>query len=146
MYLNFYLRKGRVYFPTVARTDAGYYLDIEPVSVASVSDIQGISTALRTAIERGNPAIEAPSRDNFPSPVLLSHANVKSWATFERLAKAWAITKSGASFRLYPRNKLAARGWQDDAERVRIFEGDGAIDALVDAAVQQILHSAPGLE
>jgi hypothetical protein len=64
------LRKGVAYIPTTARTEAGYWLAIEPVE----------------AIERGNPVVKTPTRQNFPPPVMQPYCGMKSFSEFERTA------------------------------------------------------------
>ena len=71
MVWGFYFRKGKVYVPRMARTEAGYYLNIEPVAVVDTDDFGGVVSAIQAAIERGNPAVPTPSRANFPKPVVL---------------------------------------------------------------------------
>jgi hypothetical protein len=61
-----FVRKGKVFIPTVARTEAGYYLGIEPIAVIDCQDRNAVSSGLVDAIKRGNPIIPTPSRANFP--------------------------------------------------------------------------------
>lgn len=78
------LRKGRAFIPTMAKTDAGFYMGIEPVEVVDASDHSGLQEALIRSISRGNPSVSTPGRDNYPEDPLLKHAGVKSLATFEK--------------------------------------------------------------
>src|SRR6185295_9834556 len=64
-----YFRAGRFFVPVVARTDAGYYLDIEPVGVSAVDDAGALTALLQQVIDAGNPPVPAPLRGQFPRPV-----------------------------------------------------------------------------
>ena len=69
MLWHVYLRKGIVFVPTVARTQAGYYLDIEPVAAISATDAEAVRDVVKQAITRGNPLVPTPTRATFPSRV-----------------------------------------------------------------------------
>lgn len=97
MLCHIYLRKGTVYVPTVAKTEAGFFVDVEPVAVIEGSDRARIADAIKKTIIKGNPTIETPTRLTFPKPVVLSYANVKSWATFEKSSLCWKASKRKAS-------------------------------------------------
>jgi hypothetical protein len=59
-------RAGRCFVPVVARTDAGYHLDIEPVGVSAVDGASALTALLQQAIGRGNPQVPALLRGQFP--------------------------------------------------------------------------------
>jgi hypothetical protein len=42
---EFYLRRGMGYVPTTVQTDAGFYLNVEPVDVMPVGDGAGLRSA-----------------------------------------------------------------------------------------------------
>ena len=114
MVWGFYFRKGKVYVPIVARTEAGYYLNIEPVAVVDADDFGGVVSAIQAAIERGNPAVPTPSRANFPKPVVLRYAGVKSWPQFERESLNWSVEKTVDVYRIVPGRCAPDGGWVDD--------------------------------
>jgi hypothetical protein len=62
MLWNFYLRNGTAYVPTVAQTEAGFYLDVEPVEVVPATDFQALQQAIKRSLNRGNPKVPTPSR------------------------------------------------------------------------------------
>jgi hypothetical protein len=75
---------GTVVVPTVAKTEAGYWLDVEPVECASLADPSPFVTAVREAMARSGKVVPTPSSQNFPKPVVHSHAKVRSMREFER--------------------------------------------------------------
>jgi len=102
MVWEFYVRKGLAYIPTMARTEAGYYPAIEPVEVVPVTDRIALEQALARTLYRGNPTIPAPTRENFPQPVALSHAGLKSWSRFVQDASGWSIAHENGRFVIAP--------------------------------------------
>src|SRR5215472_17302051 len=102
VYWSFYLRKGVAYIPTTARTEAGYGLAIGPVDVAPVLTAGDLHQALLKAIERGNPVVRTPTRQNFPPPVMQRYCGMKSFSAFERTAALWAISTRNDSWAIYP--------------------------------------------
>ena len=114
MVWGFYFRKGKVYVPIVARTEAGYYLNIEPVAVVDADDFGGVVSAIQAAIERGNPAVPTPSRANFPKPVIPRLAGVKSWPQFARESLYWKIGMAADCFQIVPGRRAPDGGWVDD--------------------------------
>src|SRR3989442_938141 len=112
MLWHIYLRNEKAYIPTVAQTEAGFYLDVEPVSVALASDSKAVQSTIKEAIKRGNPIVPAPSRSSFPRPVVLKYANLKSWSAFEREASCWTITEKDGCFEIKGALKAASGGWR----------------------------------
>ena len=146
MLTHIYLRKGTVYLPTVARVEAGYYLDIEPVRAISASDSAGLKDAIVEAICKENQTVPTPSRAAFPKAVLLNYAKVKSWSAFEQGAVFWSIEESAGNFRIRPGRKPAdERGWEDDPERIESFPSGTTPDTVAQrlvSLVQLVLEQA----
>src|SRR5215831_11181562 len=93
-----YYRSGRFFVPVVAKTEAGYYLDIDPVAAVPGDALDALVTCVRAAIGRGNPRVPTPTRAEFPKPVVLGPAGVKSWASFERTAASWTIARDAGDY------------------------------------------------
>lgn len=132
MIWHVYLRKGTVFVPTVARADAGFFLDIDPVTVLKSTDCDGISKAVKETVSKGNPVVVTPTRGAFPKPIILSYAKVKSWTAFEKDAFCWKIvgTEVGEFFQLHTQRKSLSNGWEDDPTKYEVFSGPTALDDL----------------
>jgi hypothetical protein len=101
MYCSFYLRKGMAFVPTMAKTEAGYWMGVEPVDVRKVESPEALQRLLLAAIKQGNPIVPTPTRDAFPSPVMERHCGMKSLSAFERTARCWAISQDDGDFHIY---------------------------------------------
>jgi hypothetical protein len=86
-----YLRNAVVYVPTVVKLQTGAYMDVDPVAVILVGDTQSLRRALLDSIARKNAIVSPPPKDNWPPPVLLKYAGVKTWSAFARGASQWSI-------------------------------------------------------
>jgi len=135
MHFSLYLRNGIAFVPTTGRViPGGPYRDMEPVAVAPVSNAEAVRQALRAAISRGNPPAPRYPRDNFPQPVVVKYAGVKSWSAFARGTLPWGITERDGNFQIlgYRRHP---DGWREDPEqKVDLPVGstmDDAIDRMI---------------
>lgn len=91
MYCHIYLRNGTIYVPTVAKTEAGFYMNVEPVAVVSVANGEGLRNALDDALARGNALVPTPKRNAYPPSLLPKYAGVKTDRAFMQGASHWAI-------------------------------------------------------
>jgi hypothetical protein len=118
MVWNVYVRDGKVYVPTMAQTQAGYYLEIGPVDVVQISDTALLCNALARVVRMGNPVVPTPTRAAFPKWVVLEAAGVKSRKAFERTAQLWRIRKTPSSFRFSQASKWDEDGWDGDGDAI----------------------------
>ena len=133
-----YVRKGTLFIPAMAKTEAGFYMDVEPVIVVESANRPAILSGLKTTISQGNPVIPTPSRDTFPKPVVLSHAKVKSWAAFAKIACCWIISAEDSRYQLRKQRRSPSGGWEDDPLHIQVFDPPAGIDDLANALADQI--------
>lgn len=131
------LRKGKAFIPTMAQTEAGFYVGIEPVEVVDVSDRLGVEDAMLRAINRGNPVIPTPTRDSFPEPVLLKYANMKSLAAFERSSESWKLSKREGAYLLAPYRPGKNGGSEEDPDRTEAIPAEMPLIAIVHRLVER---------
>ena len=91
MFLGYYLRTGVVYIPTWGRMPNGAGREIEPVTVVPVSDTAALRGAFRETIARGNPSVPQLRGGDWPEPVVLKYAGVKSLSAFAKSARMWHL-------------------------------------------------------
>jgi len=133
-----YFRAGRFFVPVVARTDAGYYLDIEPVGVSAVDDAGALTALLQQVIDAGNPPVPAPLRGQFPRPVILGPAGVKSWAAFERTSVCWTITSVGREHLVAATGRAPDGRWRDDPTHTATVAADAGVAGIASAILRQV--------
>jgi hypothetical protein len=130
MLWNVYLRRGKVYVPTVAQTGAGFYLDIEPVEVVLACDSEAVRNAVQKALSRGNPPVPTPTRAAFPTPVVLRFANVKSWAAFQRGATNWIILTADNRYEIKQSRNHPQGGWVPDPALTEVLPLDSGHEGV----------------
>jgi hypothetical protein len=125
---------GTAYVPTVARTEAGFYLSIDPVEVVSAVDTEALRNAIKQAIIRGNPKVPTPSPADFPKPVVLKYAKVKTSSAFERGCSNWTIEETDGLYQIKRGRKRADRGWEDDPAQIETLPPGTGIDEIAQRA------------
>src|SRR5882672_2271708 len=120
MLWNVYLRNGIAFIPTVAQTDAGFFLDIDPVAVISATDAEALQDPIKQAMGRGNPKVPTPTRAAFPKPVVLKYAKVKSWSAFEKGCLNWTIVVEDGVYHIKRGRKRPDHGWEDDPKHIEV--------------------------
>ncbi len=136
MRCSFYLRKGIAYVPTMAKTEAGYWLHIEPVDVERISNPESLKPVLLKAIGRGNPIVPTPRREHFPRDVMLRYCGMRSWSAFERTAHLWPISGNADSYVICPwrRSEEYRGGWEEDHERKTVIPASASLEDVVGQA------------
>jgi hypothetical protein len=144
MVWHIYLRNRTAFIPTVAQTDAGFFLDVDPVDVVSASDTEALQHAVKQAIGRGNPKVPTPTRAAFPKPVVLKYAKVKSWPAFERDCLYWTTVEKDGVYHVIQGRKRPDRRWEDDPKRTEALPPGTGLDEVaqrVASSVQAALEA-----
>jgi len=141
MLWHIYLSKRTVFIPSVSKTEAGFYLDTEPVEVVPAQDVSRLELALKTTIERGNPIVPTPTRDKFPEPVVLKYAKKKSWASFEKSATCFIFAKRESIYEIKHLRNSPNGGWEDDPDNIETVSLDAGIDVAVKKMIAMVLRS-----
>jgi|SRR6185312_7878001 len=143
MFHHCYLREGVLYVPTVGKR-GGAYTDIEPVAVVPITNVDGLRRALLDAIARENPAVPL-QKGKWPPPVVLKHAGVKTWASFERHTSTWNIEeKKNGNYKIGGYRRHPDGYWVEDREQEIEFAPGTAIEAVVDRMIAILQEAAAG--
>ena len=149
MYCSFYLSRGLAFVPTMARTEAGYWLAAEPVVVQRVETVETLQNLLLDALARGNPTVPTPARRSFPRPVMERCCGEKSLAAFERTATCWSVSRDACEYRIYEwRRSARYRGAreQDRESEIRLPVETPVVDVARLAAETALFRAADACE
>ena len=141
MVFGVYIRGNIAYVPTVARTDVGFYIDVEPFEVVPLADTDGFVNALKNSIARGNPAVPTPLRHEYKKPLVLKYAGVKSQREFERTAGYWSLSEENGVWRFGPYKNRDDRGWEEDPPRLKQLHPDESLEQMLEQVVKAIQQS-----
>jgi hypothetical protein len=142
MYCHFHLRNGIVYIPTMAKMDKGFYRGVEPVAVVSVSNTDALRQAIVETIARGNPDAPMLRRREWPAPVVLKYAGVRSWSAFERGAQFWTIEERNGRFQIAGQRLQPDGMWNDDPDRTITLPGGTPIDEVAQRMISILQKEA----
>jgi hypothetical protein len=123
--------------------DRGFYRGVEPVVVVSIATTQNLRDALHATIARGNPSVPMLRRSEWPPPVLLKYAGVKSWSAFQRGMSFWSLEKRDGAFQIAGQTKQPDGMWRDDPEQIIRFPRSAVVDDVIDRMIA-ILQDAAG--
>jgi hypothetical protein len=135
MNCHIYLRDGIVYVPTMGKMDKGFYRGVEPVAVVPASNTEALRRALAETIARGNPNVPVLRRSEWPPPVLLKCAGVKSWSTFERGMLLWDIKEDAGCFRIESNSKRENGMWLEHSEQTIKFPPGTSVEYVIERMI-----------
>lgn len=141
MFCYLYMRNGTVYLPTMGIMEKGFYRGIEPVAVVSATNTEALREMLAATITRGNPIVPKLRRREWPPPVILKYAGVRTWSAFERGLLAWEIEEKDGTFRIAGNTKRSNGMWLGDPEQTITFPAGASVDEVVDRVVSILQHA-----
>jgi hypothetical protein len=136
-----YLRGNVVFVPTTGALDIGVYREIEPVAVVPLSNTDGVRLALKETVARGNPPAQY-SPGNFPPPVLLKYAGVKTWSAFARGTLTWTIEQTESHYQIVGYQKSAKGYWERDPNQTIAFPAATSADDVIDRLIEIMQNAA----
>ncbi len=137
-----YLREGTAYIPTVARSDAGYCISVNPVEIVSAANAGELRLAIERVFVRGNQQASVPPPDEAPN--LARCAGVESWSAFIQGTRTWKIIEKDGVYEVTQSGLSSGKDIRDEARRtmrltVSTSLGEAAerVAALVRAAADE---------
>lgn len=144
MNCHLYLRRAILYVPTMGKMDKGFYRGVDPVAVVPAANTDALRQALTETIARGNPHVPMLRRRDWPPPILLKYAGVKSWSEFERGMLFWTIKNRDGVFQIASQKKQPDGMWRDDPEQVVTFSPGTSADEVIDRMIAILQGAARG--
>ena len=142
MYCQLYIRNGIAYVPITAKTEAGYYMNVDPVEVVPVSDTESFARAVDRVIAHGHPIVPTPTRaSGFPKPVVPKYAKLGSWRAFEKGATSWKLVEKDGVYTIEQWQKREQGGWLPDPDRDEQLPQGASLDDAVRRLVERIQES-----
>jgi len=135
MYCDLCLRKATVYLPTMGRMDKGFYRGVEPVAAVSASNTNALRQTLAETIARGNPDVPMLRRREWPPPVVLKYAGVKSWSAFERGMRLWSISEKNGNFQIAEQEKQPNGMWRGKPAQTIAFPPGTTTDDVIERMI-----------
>ena len=121
MRLGLYRIGGKILIPLWYKTEAGFFVEREPIDVVDLEDQQHSLEALVQKVRMGNPSTINPPRNRNSRPVILSYAGVKTLSEFEAIAQPWSMFDDEANYFLVPWKKRVDKGWEEDLDKLEQY-------------------------
>jgi len=115
----------------MAKVLTGGYQEIEPVSVADVTDVDILMKILREALSRGNPILESYSYAENKEVAVLKYVGIKSYSTFVRQSETWHVVIKNDQYEIRGQRRRPDRGWEPDEEKTLILPVGSSQEDLV---------------
>lgn len=128
--------KGKAFVLTMAKTEAGFYMGVEPIDVVDLADKVELEKAIIAAIQRGNPSVPTPPREGFPEPIL-KYAKVRSIAAFEKQSKCWKLSFRDNAYLIAPYRLSRHGGSEEDTIRTEAIPDDIPLEKVVRRLIER---------
>jgi hypothetical protein len=117
-------------------------MDVDPVAVVPVANTDDLRSALLDAVGRKNAVVPPPPKDNWPPPILLKYAGVKTWSAFARSAAVWSIQETDGSF-LIAGYRIHHKGyWEKDPGQKTSFPSGTTVHGVVKRMIAILQEAA----
>jgi hypothetical protein len=117
MHCNVYLRKGRIFLPTILTIRGGPYVVSEPVESFSTDEIEQFRSTLESRIVSRN-SLAPPGTKAF-NKILLRYLKVRSYSQLERETRVWGISDDSGEWEIYRYRRRHDRGLERDQATIR---------------------------
>lgn len=137
--LRFYIRYEKLILPTVAETDAGFYVDQEPIAIFDIACLDDWKRALYLALAAGNQLVPTPERSPEPGSSMLEMLEIKKWSTFEASAIMYTVCKGSRYVSVYKTSKSKDGMWSSQNIEPRKFDAKMPLSLLVNHLVEDVI-------
>lgn len=138
-----YLRKGIVFLPVMKKTEAGFYICVDPVSMINVTSTTELRRAIGIALARPIPIVSTPPRDAKLNNIL-EVTGLRSLSAFDRSAVCWAIKEHQGIWKIAIQ-RSHKEGGGDDKSQLITFPPGTSVDEVSDRLFQVIQEKARAL-
>jgi hypothetical protein len=135
-----YRDASRICVTTVAKTTAGFFLEVEPITVLAPNDLDGLAAALSSRMVAPLRHVATPPREQ--TAALLRHTPYRRWTELERKMATWSIEPTPIGWKVIRyRRRASGKGLEpeDDGQ----LELDGP-PATVAASMAELLIGPDG--
>lgn len=133
-----YVFNQQLIIPTVAQTEDGFFVDMAPVQVFSMKELDQWEPAILKALTVGNDEIPTPNAEGEPGSAILDILNIKKWSTFETQAIMYTLHDGGRYVMLHRTGKGADGMWDNANMEQRKFDSRTPRYLVVDALIADI--------
>jgi len=131
--------KQRLIVPKMAETDAGFFVEIEPLSIYECHDVFHWKKHIYDSLKKGMALVETPDSAQEPGSMILEKLELNSWGEFERQATLFTIHQGARYTTIYMTGPGEDGMWSHAAMTERKFHSRAPLEVIVDAIVADII-------
>ena len=131
--------KQRLIVPKMAETDAGFFVDVEPLSIFECHDIFHWKKHIREALVKGMALVETPDSAQEPGSAILEKLELNSWGEFEKHSTLFTIHQGARYTTIYATGAGDDGMWSHAKMTERKFHSRAPLEVIVDAIANDIL-------
>lgn len=145
--IGLYVLADRALMPTIKQAESGEYIDCEPYLAVDYGDPESLVTALKQALQTGNPPVLDINRKK--PPAIQKLAGAKSWADLERKSIYFSVECWDSEFVVTAEGRGSDGCWNRQGDY--LFEKhvplENGIEAVADAILDHLKtrNDLPGL-
>jgi hypothetical protein len=133
-----YLYRELVLLPTVKQTEAGFYLDCDPVIVHPVAERKKLHAALVSRMQSNNQVVATPAVCAEAGSVLLDWLSLEKWSSFEKQAVLYTIILGGSYATIYMSGRGRDGMWSGANSGKRQFHPSVHTDMLAQTIIDEM--------
>jgi hypothetical protein len=135
-----YLYREKVVVPTVKQTEAGFYVDSQPVEVHPMKDRQSLHSELVQALTKENEMVPTPDASQEAGSVILDKLGLQKWSSFEKSAVMYTIMLGVRYVTVYASGRGTDGMWSEASSKQRQFHPQLSKEAIADLLIEEMLH------
>lgn len=136
--------KKKVLVPTVAETEAGFFVEIEPLNIYEHHDVDGWTRGIARAMARGSKTVPTPDGEMEPGSQILDALHLNSWSEFEKEAVLFTVHRGARYISIYATGFGEDGMWSNAAMTERQFHSRAPLEVVVDAIAKEIISHPQG--
>ena len=115
-------------------------MDIEPVTIIDMGDVQRVRESIVAALAAGNQQIPTPPRAEEPGSVVLDKVGIKRWEAFERDAVLYSVHCAEDGIAIFATGRGADGMWTADQDKKQLFDPDTPLADIAQTIVHNMLE------
>jgi hypothetical protein len=136
--IRVYVFNQQLIIPTVAQTEDGFFVDLGPVKVLTMKQLELWEPAILKSLLAGNAIIPTPAPADEPGSAILDKLNIRKWSTFETQAIMYTLHDGGRYVMLHRTGKGANGMWDNSTMEQRKFDSRTPRPLVVEALLSDI--------
>ena len=119
-----------VIIPTVAETEEGMLLEVEPIEIFKVTQVQKWKNYILSSLESDTRVIKGKDQTGNPGSAILERLNILKWSDFEKHSVMYVIHRGGKFISVYSTGKNEEGMWTQGKSH-RTFHPKAPLDIVV---------------